>query len=395
MRGRLRWEGTTLLCVAVLCGICAGQGEQWLQYRSARDVAIVGDGLRFIPLTPFDSNRPTDVPMPQFKHASPLFAKWKTPMVKAGFLWIGMDRSTKAGPYNLLYIDSNGNGRLDDETPAKPFGVGQYSANFGPVKVVFQIEDGPATYHLNVRFDNYNRDKPNLYVAPGGWYEGDITAGGVKKHCVLFDYNANGTFDDRASDARACDRMAIGDKVGRDASLVGRYIELDGVLYEPQIARDGAFVKLTKAENVKTGRVRLPASVTTCRVGGENGSFILTPKDGTGSLPVGTYRVLNWSSERADDTGAKWQVNGRGPSENVAGFDVAEDKDIQLDIGEPIVASLAVTTTAKTYNLRLITAGRAGETIELLRNGTRPQAPKVKIRNADGTFDRAVNFEYG
>jgi hypothetical protein len=395
MRGRLRWEWATLLCVAISCGICAGQEQQWLQYRSAREVSLLGGRTGSVSLGPLVAERPAGVEMPQFKGATPLFAKWQTPMVKSGFLWIALDRSNKAGPYNLLCIDSNGNGRLDDETVATAYQIDQSSASFGPVKVVFQVEDGPVTYHLNFRFYNYNRERPELIAYSGGWYEGDITVGGAKKHCVLFDYDVNGTFDDRSPNAGACDRISIGDKTGPDASLVGRYIELDGVLYEPQIARDGAFVKLTKAENVKSGRVRLPTSITALQVGGENGSFMIKPKDGVGSLPVGTYRVLSWSTERTDDSGAKWQVNGRNVPEKVGGFEVAEGKDAELDIGEPFVASVGATTTAKTYNLRLVTAGRAGEQIELLRNGTRPQAPKVRIKNADGTYDRTFNFEYG
>jgi hypothetical protein len=394
MWGSLRREWATWVCVAVSCGICMGQQQQWLQYRSAREVSLLGGGSREVSLRPISEQAPAGVAMPQFKGTTPLFAQWQTPMVKAGFLWIALDRSSKTGPYNCLYIDSNGNGRLDDETVNKAYQTDQSSASFGPVKVVFQVEDGPVTYHLNFRFYGYNVNMPDLFARSGGWYEGDITVGGAKKHCVLFDYNVNGAFDDRSPIGFACDRISIGSKAGEDAGFVGRYVQVDGVLYIPEIARDGAFVKLTRAEDVKYGRVQFPAPVSSVRVGGENGSFTVQPKDGVGSLPLGKYRILKWSTDQKDTAGAKWQINGRDTSERAV-FEVAEDKDASIDVGEPIIATLTAATEGTTYNLRLATAGRAGEQIELLRNGARPQAPKVRIQNADGSYDRTFNFEYG
>jgi hypothetical protein len=393
MRGPLRWEWATLLCVAMSSALYSGQEQQWLQYRYGREVSLLGGGTRFMPLAPLTADRPAGVALPSFQGTSPFFAKWQTPMVKSGFLWVALDRTTKAGPCNRLYIDSNGDGRLDDETAVSAYQMDQYSAGFGPVKVIFQVEDGPVTYHLNFRCSKY-RDKPELMASPGGWYEGDITVGGAKKHCILFDYDVNGTFDDRSPNVSESDRISIGEKTGQDAAFVGRYIEVDGVLYEPQIARDGACVRLGKAENVKFGRVRLPDSIVTCRVAGENGSFTVTPKDGAGSLPVGSYHVLGWMLERTDGAGAKWQANASARSEK-ATVEIREDQDAELDVGEPIVATLQASVASKAYSLRLLTTGRAGEQIELLRNGARPQAPKVRISNADGSYDRTFNFEYG
>ncbi len=392
MQCSLRWLWAVLL-VGVVAAPAFGADEQWLQYRSAREVSLPGDGVRSAPVPALTAEKPAGVSLPPFKDPTPLFVKWQTPMVKAGFLWIALDRSTKAGPYNLLYIDSNGNGRLDDETPSTAYQKEQSSARFGPVKVVFQVEDGPVTYHLNFRFAD-NRGNRLLLPYTGGWYDGDITIGGVKRHCTLFDYNVNGTFNDESPDPGQCDRITIGDKVGQEAGLVGRYLEADGALYRLEVARDGAFVKLTKADDVRLGRVRLPAAIVSCRVGGENGSFTVKPKDGIASLPVGAYHVLRWTTERTDDGGAKWQIEGRSTFGKTP-LEIVEGRDAELDIGEPIVATVQATVQAQMYSFRLVMAGRAGEQIELLRNGTRPQAPKVRIRNADGTYDGTFNFEYG
>jgi len=39
--------------------------------------------------------------------------------------------------------------------------------------------------------------------------------------------------------------------------------------------------------------------------------------------------------------------------------------------------------------------GQLGERIELTRNGAQPPAPKLHVKNKDGTYDRTFSFEYG
>ena len=129
--------------------------QQWLQYHCSREAGqILGDvGSQMIKPS---VEQPAGVKLPQFKDKSPFFAEWSTPMVKSGRLWIALDRTHEQGPYDLLYIDSNGNGALDDETATSAYRMDQRNAYFGPVKVIFEIEDGPVTYHLNFRINQYD-----------------------------------------------------------------------------------------------------------------------------------------------------------------------------------------------------------------------------------------------
>jgi hypothetical protein len=315
-------------------------------------------------------------------------------MVKSGWLWIALDRTHEQGPYDSLYIDSNGNGGLDDETAAAAYRTDQQSAYFGPVKVIFQIEDGPVTYHLNFRSYQYGTADNRLYISSGGWYEGDITVGGEKKHCILFDYNVNGAFNDKSENAAECDRIRIGKQGGQDTLFTGNYILDNETLYQPEIARDGACIKLTKAENVKFGSVRLPESITQFSANGENGLFILKPEKGVALLPVGKYRVYDWAVERQDEKGTNWKLKGSGLSEKNI-FDITEGKEAVLAIGEPIVATLNASEREGTYSFNHSMKGRAGERIELTHNGAQPQAPKVRISSADGTYDLTFSFQYG
>ena len=370
----------------ILASTARAQDEQWLQYHSEREAQrIVGD-MRTLNLTLL-SGRPQSVELPEFKCDEPFFVSWSTPMVASGQLWIAVDRSAEKGRWDQLYIDSNVNGHLNDETPVKAYRTEQYYTYFGPVKVVFEGEDGPLTYHLNFRFYE-SGDTQRLYVSSGGWYEGDITVAGAKKYCVLIDYNANGTFNDKSINYGECDRIRIGEKGTQDTGYVGNYTEIDNVLYNIEIARDGAYIKLSKADDVKFGTVRLPDTITEFATGGENGLFTFKPENGTGSLPVGKYRINSWTIERKDEKGRNWELRGRAFSAR-GEFEINEGTETPLEIGEPVTGELRVSLNAETenYEFEKSVRGRLDEYVSLTRGGQSVgNLWKMNAKNKEGTF---------
>ncbi len=378
-----------LMLGAALASVALAQGEQWLQYRSATEARqIVGD-MSYLFKEPI-SSKPEGIDLPDFASDAPLFALWETPMAKAGQVWLAFDKSRKGGQYDRLYIDADANGDLSDEAAHEPSRRESYRSYFGPIKIVFDTEDGPITYHLNVEHD-WRPDRTYCLLIPACWYEGPITVGGVKKHCTLIDYNVNAQFNDKSPDFGQCDRIRIGDPDSRDTRFVGNYIEVEDKLYRPQIARDGAFLVLTEADDVAYGAVRVAENITSFAVGGENGLFTRKPEGGTARLPVGDYRINYWSITK-DDEGAKWELRG---SAGGGPFTVAQDEEAAIEIGEPVYSSVSVNQSGSYYSFSQNLEGRRGERIELLRNGSRPQPPKLRIRNRDGTYDRGMSFEYG
>jgi len=371
----------------------AGQ-EQWLQYTVANEAwQILGDMGAATPRP--SSEKPQGVELPQFKCDEPLFARWNTPMVEAGGLWIALDRSKKDGRYDSVYVDSDADNSLADESPYQMYRQEQRETYFGPIKVVFQGEDGPITYHLNIQLYDYQGNR-YLYIRSAGWYEGGITVAGEQKHCILIDQNVNGTFNDKSLNASSADRIRIGKKDSRDTRFVGNYIEVDGVLYTTEIARDGAYIKLAKAEDVTFGTVRVPEVITDLAAGGENGLFILKPKDGVARLPVGKYRVDYWRIERKDDKGSNWALLGRYFPGDSGLLTVAADSQSELPgLGEPIISTLETQQRDAEYTFSQNLQGRLGERIELTREGARPQAPKLRVKSKDAKYDRTFTFEYG
>ena len=100
-----------ILAGMVLAGGAFAQPEQWLEYHTGTE----GRAYHQMKLT---TNPPPGVALPKL-NAPPYFARWLTPMDPAGGRWLCLDRTRKSGPYDRLFIDSNGNGRLDDKTPVQ------------------------------------------------------------------------------------------------------------------------------------------------------------------------------------------------------------------------------------------------------------------------------------
>ena len=378
---------TLLIGLFVLISTVGAQDEQWLQYHSEREAHRIMSETGNVTQNA-TTEKPQDVNLPEFKTQQPFFVRWSTPMVESGGLWIALDRTSEQGKPDLLYIDSNGNGHLDDEDAVKAYQTEQYYTYFGPVKVVFEVEDGPVTYHLNFRFFDYNELNRRLYIYSGGWYEGEITVAGQKKYCVLIDHNANGTFNDKSSESSRSDRIRVGKKGTQNTGWVGNYIKIDDVFYSTEIARDGAFIKLAKAENLKFGTIRVSETITELTAGGENGMFVLEPDKGVGKLLVGKYRVDHWEIDRKDDQGNNWTLRG-SYLRNQGDFEITEGAETSLKIGEPVTAGLSARLNGDNYEFSKNLRGSLGEYLTFTSGGRDVRDRwKMKGTNKEGTFEK-------
>ena len=381
-----RMEGWAALIGVALAIVASAQPEQWLQYHTGRE----GRSYRWLELT---TNPPPNVALPKLGRL-PYFARWITPLDATGGRWLCFDRTRRSGPWNRVFVDSNGNGRLDDEQAVDAARTDEYSAYFDPLKFVFKGEDGPVTYHLVLRFMKYEEGDVRLLVSSGGYYDGKVDVGGKKRTVTLVDGNVNGLFNDISPNPSDCDRILVeGDKT--DERYLGRLLEIDNEFFQVEVARDGAFLKIKKAANVALGQVRVPENISEFTVLGENGHFVRKPVKGELTLPVGKYRVNGWDINRKDDKGAAWTLTGYNFNE-FASFQVSADKPTALEFGEPVQAALQVAEGANNqlaFNLRL--QGQFGESIQMLRGGQRPRGPQLAVTSPDGSFRYTNTFEFG
>jgi hypothetical protein len=375
-----------LACLAATVASTAlAQKEQWLEYHTSRD----GQGYHYLDLT---TNPPPNVALPKF-NAQPWFARWATPMDPKGGRWLCFDRSRKSGLYDRVYIDSKGDGRLDDKEPISVSHSDQYNAYFDSVRVVFKGEDGPITYHLVLRYMQYEGSDPRVLASSGGYYSGLVDIGGKKRRLNLIDGNVNGAFNDSAGDNADCDQVEVeNDKAGQ--RYQGKLLEVDGQFYRFEAARDGAFVKIQKAEDVEFGQVKVPEAVSQIVVFGANGQFTRKPVKGQFSLPAGKYRVQDWVIDRKDEKGTAWHLTGYGPDDS-AKFEVAAGKPATLAVGEPVFAKMDARETSGNVSFSLRFEGQYHESVQFTKGDQRPPGPKLTLASQNGTYRSTNTFEFG
>lgn len=367
--------------------MASAQQEQWLTYHTSTE----GRGYRYLDL---DTNAPPGVALPELNGPA-YFARWTTPMDPTGARWICLDRTTRSGLWDTLFIDSNGNGRLDDEKPIKARRRDQYSAYFDPARIVFKGEDGPVVYHLACRFLKYDDNRVYFIASSAGWYEGKVDLAGKKRRVQLIDQDVNGTFNDLLPATAEADAIIVGGMDNGGQRFLGRLLEVDGRFFHIEVARDGAFIKVQEAKDLTFGKVRVPSEVAAVTAVGGNGHFIRHPSSGGFTLPVGKYRVYGWNIDRKDDRGQKWQLTGYSVPET-ATFEVSGNSPTTLGIGQPVRAVWQASDSSQnqvTFSLRF--KGRLGESIQFTRGGQTPRGPRLTLTNADGSFRYSGSFEFG
>ena len=368
----------------------------WLRYRYDKNASeYLNASSQYVNLN--NSKKPEGIALPDFNCAEPLFAKWQTPMDKQGFRWIALDKTPNMRLYDVVYIDTDGDGSLADETPIKRNSFENYHCFMGPAAVIFDTEDGPVSYHLNFEYYSYNDSSKSLRIQSGCWYEGQITLPeGNALDCRLVDYQANGTFNDRSINFQGCDRITFGKQSGQEQPFTGKYAVIDGKYYNFSAAKDGAFIEISAAEDIEFGTVEFQKEIKEFSAGGENGLFFPQITDGKCQLPVGKYRINLWKMLRKDEKGNSWSLKGQWYYNQTGLFEVTKTGAAQPAIGEPIISKLSLSgQQGKQFSISQgLTDGMTGQ-IELLKNNSRPAAPKVAIRDKTGAYDRTFGLEYG
>ncbi len=382
----------TLFCLMGTSTWVTAQEEQWLQYRYDRDASEIVPAISSHVLS-FDNSPPSDLSIPTDLGHDIVYVQWKTPMAPDGLVWIALGRSQAGGTLNRLVLDENGNGQLSDDPVVKAYQVASQMANFGPVKVLFNSDDGPIAYHINFRI--YDRpDYQHVYISSAGWYEGTVEIAGQEWTCTLVDYNANGQFNDRSINFSQSDRISLSSTSQPDFHNMGRFIELNDQLIDIEVAPDGAFVVAKPAENIAYGRLQLPQGITHFSAAGPQGHFKRTDNLQDIRLPVGSYRIDTWAIERKDKQGTPWKAQGRYFDDRGL-FEIRTNQPVPLNIGEPLISTLEVTQDDQTYRFNQSMTGQLGETVRIYQEGGRAEAPRLLIRNKTGSYNDTKKFEYG
>jgi len=175
---------------------------------------------------------------------------------------------------------------------------------------------------------------------------------------------------------------------------LSRYIEVGGGWYELEVAPDGAWVKVKKAEGLQWGTIQVPVGVTELKLIGENGKLNLRPQDGIGQLPVGMYEIMEYRYSKKDSAGVNWRVEGWF-RESVF-VRVQKEVSASLRLGEPITLALSHEALgAGRVRFELDVQGPLGERVIVYRGKQQSVPPRLAIFSADGGFAVTNTLEYG
>jgi hypothetical protein len=142
------------------------------------------------------------------------------------------------------------------------------------------------------------------------------------------------------------------------------------------------------------GTIRLPEAISRFEADGANSLVAIESGNKAGRLPVGEYHVRFWKAERKDEDGNTWALAGHYYGRDNP-FEIKAGNETKLDVGEPIIATVDARNAGSSYFFNQIIKGRRQEIIELTYNGSRPQPPKLHIKNKDGSYDQTFSFQYG
>ncbi|MBN1257693.1 MAG: hypothetical protein JXA52_08310 [Planctomycetes bacterium] len=381
--------------------------EQWLKYRtSTRPSLLIGPSRG--QNASFVTTPPEGLALPQFsEHRPPIFFKWRMAYAPGGYSWMALDASKKGAFYDRLYLDWDLDGEIADEEPIMASEArtmdNHGDSKFIARKIMLPGGDGPNAYYFTVYCYDFGNDNTSVGCNQAGWYEENIIIDGQSTRCAVIDNDGNGVFNDCNPDFEACDiiRLAVpGERPIPDcggftySSYQGRYLELDSKLYETEIAADGSNIKISPAENPEMGKLQLDPGIKLIEIFGKSGYYAKKPKDGMVELPAGEYRLYRYEMSRTGVDGKDWQIR-QDVAYHEDLFTVKTGETTQLSLGEPFKCVVEAEKRGKGYDLNLSLKTAKGDDFLYLREGERPPAPKLHIKNEDGTYEHTYPLEYG
>lgn len=152
--------------------------------------------------------------------------------------------------------------------------------------------------------------------------------------------------------------------------------------------------KVPVAKDTAFGSILLPEAISRLEANGANGLVTIDADGQPKPLPAGRYYISYWKTERKDDTGNTWELTGQYYGQNNP-FEIKDGQQTKLDVGEPVVATVQARKAGSNYSFNQVIKGRLDESIGLTCNGSRPQPPKLNIKNKDGSYNQTFSFKYG
>ncbi len=142
------------------------------------------------------------------------------------------------------------------------------------------------------------------------------------------------------------------------------------------------------------GPVKIQEDVNAVVCNNRDEKFTIVGVKEPARIPAGRYYIDSWTLERTDKNGAVWKLKTKDIV-NKKTFYIAENVEAKLPVGEPIISTLTVRKEDTEFYFRHYFKGQLGEEIELTKNQSRVDPPKLIIKNEDSSYQESLTFEYG
>ena len=147
--------------------------------------------------------------------------------------------------------------------------------------------------------------------------------------------------------------------------------------------------------DVVLGAVTVSEDVTEIALA-EGKTVVTIPVDGgRAEVPEGTWKIYHWKSAKTAEDGTAWEATCGYFEGQGALVEVRAGGEVALKVGEPFKAVLEVSRTGMQHTFTQRLEGARGEHVTLLRSGALPNPPRLHIENADESYFRTLDFEYG
>jgi len=312
-----------------------------------------------------------------------------------------------------LILDANGNKDLGDDPSSTTQvntmpGSPDFSINWQMEGLKSEVDGHEMP--MRAEFAYYSGAPNNCFLYTSGFYRGEFSAGGKKYTFLLSDANANGVHGDIFGSDLDGDVFLVGetgavDYVSRFA--LGKYLSLDGVLYEVTTTPGAPKVTLTPS---KSGDFDIALPVETQRLqllDKKAGLVVSCYRPGKRvPAPQGDYTIDSYQLVRKDDAGALWTLEAGAGKSSIR---VGDGKKVVY--GEPFQPSIELIAgpTPGKAELEFSIKGAGGETVGWLERLTpeagkiemsaakpsRPVEPMYRVVTPDGEVAAQGSFEYG
>jgi hypothetical protein len=359
--------------------------------------------------------------------------------------------------YNMFIIDTDCDRDLSNDEVH--LGVlndrGQFA--FDPVEVTVQAHGVTYPYHLEPTAD---AETGFTYLRCGAYYAGSVAFGDIVYTVAVFDDNYNGLFGDRFVFSPSERRWKPGDVLSIDLDqngrfdiragystetfCLGRYLAVDGGLYEFEVAPDGRWLTLRDTETthgyvtINSDRrcsVELVGTDGPLRITGRPGELAKAPADMFGfhawyaegkmsqgvtwkavcygdlsasvtilprtttqlELPQLRPYAVHVTLEQTDDLGRAWSLTGEGVPTRQTLASIANGPDIP-EVGPPIKTTISCQRKANEMQFSLRLEGRGGEKYRpsrILTDGQRVRQPRLFVTDSRGNLVHQGRFKYG